>query len=450
MGSIKLLVYENMKNITFVSSLILLMNITAQSQLQHMIGYVDMREATIWIGSDQEQNVLVKVGNRGSRAPQRIFSGKTSKEDGFSCKIAIDGLEPATTYQYTVTVDAPDVAANSDYYEFTTQTLWQYRTDPPNFKLAIGSCAFINESAYDRPGEPYGGSYGIFDSIVAKDPDLMLWLGDNIYLREVDFGSKSGIYHRYRHCRSTPEMQKLMTHCPNVAIWDDHDFGPNDANGSFIHKDWTLEAFRDQWANPSSGVPGTCGENGIATSFQFSDVEFFLLDNRYNRTGPNVKQGEKPTILGDDQLNWLIQALAMSKAPFKMVAIGGQFLNTEPYPDNYSTYPEERQKILDAIDANNITGVIFLTGDRHCGELSELKLPNGNLVYDLTVSPLTSKAYDITKENNTLRVPGTIVADRHFATLNFSGKRKERVLTIEVHDYKGTLRYKKEIKQPAQ
>ena len=61
--------------------------------------------------------------------------------------------------------------------------------DPPAFSFVTGSCAFINEAKYDRPGKPYGGGYEIFESMAADDPDMMLWLGDNIYLREVDFQS---------------------------------------------------------------------------------------------------------------------------------------------------------------------------------------------------------------------------------------------------------------------
>lgn len=414
-----------------------------QAQLRPMTGYVGMREAQIWVGSDHEHDIVLRVGVKNSRSPQRLINASIKAENGMSCKITIGLLEPGTTYVYGLSDADPTAKADDRTYEFTTQSLWQWRTDPPSFRLTTGSCAYANETAYDRPGTPYGGDYAIYDSIAAKKPDLMLWLGDNVYLREVDFESMSAIQHRYNQTRGLPELQKLMTACPNVAIWDDHDFGPNDSNGSYVHKDSTLEAFRDYWCNPGSGVAGTCGENGIATSFTFADVDFFLLDNRYNRTLANIKGAATPTILGEDQLQWFLQSLATSKAPFKIVAIGGQFLNTEALFENYSNYPAERQKILDFIDQNNITGVIFLTGDRHCGEMSSLKLPSGNVVYDLTVSPLTSKAYDTSKEKNTLREENSSVADRHYAVLDFSGPQKSRKLHIRLIDYKGKIRFER-------
>jgi alkaline phosphatase D len=94
---------------------------------------------------------------------------------------------------------------------------------------------------------------------------------------------------------------------------------------------------------------------------------------------------------------------------------------------------------LDLIEKNNIKGVVFLTGDRHCTELSALTLPNGNKVYDLTCSPLTSGAYDNTKENNTLRVEGTIVPEQNYGIIEITGPQKERKLTINIYTSTGTL-----------
>ena len=415
-----------------------------------MLGYVDMREACIWVQTENPCKISVSVNIQGSKSKSMIIESSTEGEFAFIQHIILPNLEPATTYDYTLAF-APDnqnYTASSEPYHFTTQALWQYRTDPPNFRLATGSCAFINEEQYDRPGKPYGGNYEIFESIAAKNPDLMLWLGDNIYLREVDFAAKSGIAHRYSHARALPEMQKLLSACAHYAIWDDHDFGPNDADRSYVHQDWTFEAFKNFWANPSYGIPGKPIPGGITTQFHWSDVEFFLLDNRSYRIPTNVVGSEEPTILGNDQINWLIEALRYSRAPFKIITMGGQFLNTEKKFENYSVWEKERQRILDAIQANNIQGVVFLSGDRHCGELSELKLTNDNVVYDLTVSPLTSTAYDNTKENNTLRVMKTLIPQRHFATLDFSGPAGKRVMKISTWDTTGKLLYEKEIAQP--
>lgn len=411
-----------------------------------VLGHVDFKEASIWISVTDLCAVDVLYWDVNS--PSQIKKERSKVEDIAykSVIVQLTDLEPGTTYEYQIKVKGitaeETFPGKGEHYTFTTEKLWQYRTDPPDFTIAVGSCSFINEPKYDRPGKGYGNNYSIFDSIAMKQPSLMLWLGDNVYFREVDFESKASMIRRYNQARQLPELYNLWLTCPHLAIWDDHDFGPNDSNGSYVHKDWALEIFQHFWPNPSYGGPAT-GE-GITTHTALNDVEFFLLDNRYNR-GLSDGVGVEKTILGEQQISWLIQALKSSKASFKLVAMGGQFLNTEAKFENYSTYPEERQKIIDLIEKNNIGGVVFLTGDRHCTELSELKLKNGKSIYDLTISPLTSGAYDNSKENNTLRVEGTIVDTQNYGLLSFSGPLKERKMTIQVIDFEGKLRWTKEI-----
>ena len=76
----------------------------------------------------------------------------------------------------------------------------------PSARRSTGSTAAIRDRAdrhrlgrvherfqVHRPGRPYGGGEGIFDAIAATGPDLMLWLGDNIYLRDPTYTSLEGI-----------------------------------------------------------------------------------------------------------------------------------------------------------------------------------------------------------------------------------------------------------------
>jgi alkaline phosphatase D len=408
-----------------------------------MHGYTEMREASIWIQTTESAEVLLVFWPDKHKESERRITRRTLEAFAFSEVFVCTNLEPGTTYRYEVAVNGVVKNKGNSFY---TQPLWQYRTDPPEFKIAMGSCAFINDEQYDRPGEPYGKDYGIFDEIAAKEPNAMLWLGDNVYFREVDWNTKSGMIYRYNQMRKLPELQKLLSACAHYAIWDDHDFGPNDSNGSFIHKDWSLEVFKTFWANNSYGVPGL--EGGITGQFTLGDMDFFMLDNRYFRTEADIK-GIEPTILGKEQMDWLIQALEYSKAPFKFVAIGGQVLNTAQLYENYSQYPSERDTLLSRIDRNHIEGVVFLTGDRHCTEFSSDTLTGGTIVYDLTVSPLTSKSYDNTQEKNENRIQNTIVPVQNFATIDFKGKRKERKMLITIFDSEGKKKWEQEIAEKA-
>ena len=408
-----------------------------------MIGHTAMRSVDVWVQVANSSRVSLKVWAETEKGeePIEFYSDENyvDSETAYSATLHVGGLEPGTTYNAVTISNGVEVG---DTLEINTQVLWDYRTDPPAFKLLAGSCAFINDSIYDRPGKPYGGEYEIFESMAEEDPDMMLWLGDNIYLREVDLQSYSGYLYRYTHTRFTPEMQNLLKACPNYAIWDDHDFGPNDADRNWIHGDWAKKSFETFWANPSYGVPA--GADNVGTAFRYNDVEFFLLDNRSNRVH-HYNETQDIQVLGEDQIDWLIAALNKSYAPFKIVAIGGQFLSDNAKHENMARFPE-RQTIIDRIEEERIHGVVFLSGDRHCTELSSLELDRGVVIHDLTVSPLTSSSYNNTDEINNLRVDGTIVAERNYAELNFSGPRKDRVMEMVIKNADGEEVWTKSLK----
>ncbi len=412
-----------------------------------MVGHVGLRDARIWVQTQAPCTAsLVCWADSMGNAPTEVTvlpEKRIESQTAHTAIFDVGGLEPATTYRFQVLVDGEraQTGFEAGLQKFTTQPLWQYRFDPPPFTMALGSCAFINETKYDRPGKPYGGDYRIFEAIADAEPDAMLWLGDNVYFREVDWYSRSGMQHRYSHLRATPELQRLLGSCPHYATWDDHDYGPDNSDGSWIHKDWAAETFGEFWANPSQGLPESGA--GVTGMFQFHDVDFFLLDNRTFRVNDdNVTQPKQ--VLGQVQIDWLIQALQFSRAPFKVIAIGGQFLSDFADFENMALFPEERDGILKRIEKEDIRGVVFLSGDRHSSELSELTLGNGHKVIDFTCSALTSGTYDHTDEPNTLRVPGTMVGVRNFGTLEFTGPRKERVLTLRTHDAEGKILWEKQ------
>lgn len=437
--------------ISHISLLVLAILLTtgkiyAQSDLINagpMTGYSEMREAAIWIQT--KSAVLVKAEYYSVSRPNERFSTKevsTSADEAFTAHLIAENVEPGQVYNYEIFINGSKAEIPWEL-KFRTQELWQWRTDAPAYSFAVGSCAYINESVYDRPGKPYGSDYEIFSSIVNKKPDFMIWLGDNVYLREVDWYSRSGILKRYTHDRATKELQPLLGSVHHYAIWDDHDYGPNNSDRAFRNKHHTLEAFKLFWANPSYGFNGA---GSITTMFQWGDAEFFLLDNRTFRTPEKREFGER-TVLGKEQIEWLIDALSSSYAPFKFVCMGGQFLNPAARYEMYSTFPEEWQYIKDAIRKENITGVIFLTGDRHHSEVTKLERPGTYPLYDFTLSSLTAGISLAKDEPNFNRVPGSLVEEHNFGLITISGKSKERVLTLSILGVDGKELYKLELNE---
>ena len=425
-----------MKTKFFAAFLFLVSVMTAQENLLKsgpMVGYSQMREVALWVQTTKPAKVKIAYWEE-RKISNKNFTDEiqTEKSKAFTAHLIADNVEPGRKYEYELYINDKLVRRNYPL-RFQTQILWQWRSDPPSFSFVTGSGAYINEPEYDRAGKPYGGEYEIYKSIYDSKPDFMVWIGDNVYLREADYYSKTGILKRYTYQWSQEFLQPLWGSVHHYAIWDDHDFGPNNSNRSYTQKELTLEAFKMFWSNPSYGING---KPGTTSYFEWADCEFYLLDNRYYRSPENRKFNERK-ILGDEQVEWLIDALTNSKAPFKFIVMGGQFLSTSPYSENYSNYKDEQQKILDLIAKEKIEGVIFLSGDRHFTELSKLERQGSYPIYDFTISPFSSGYYNGEGEPNSLRVPGTFVAKRNYAKITVDGKRNDRTLTCIVYDKDG-------------
>ena len=428
-----------LKNIYYLFVLLFSVSIFAQNNLKSgpMVGYCEMKEAMIWLQTSEKASV--KIQYFAIDNPSEIFetqSFTTIKKNGFTFRIVLDQLQPGKKYKYDIFINKKKVALPYET-SFSSKKLWQWREDAPDFTVALGSCSYISEAAFDRPGKPYGSEYEIYESIASKNPDIMVWGGDNIYLREADYDSKTGIYYRYSHSRSIKEMQPLLAKTQNFAIWDDHDFGPNDSDRSFYNKHLTQQAFKDFWANKSYGMDLNQSE-GIYSTFNWGDAQFFLMDNRFFKSPNDRLTGEK-TILGKEQLNWLIDALSSSSASFKIIVIGGQVLNSVADKENYANYPDEKALLLKEITDNKIKGVLFISGDRHFPELSMLPRANTYSLYDWTVSPLTSgvASEKMLNEKNEYRVAGSMFPQHNFGTISFTGKKENRQIKLTLFDKDG-------------
>lgn len=415
-------------------------SITTYAQIKSgpMLGHITTMDARIWVQTEQPSRIKLVYYPSDELKNIKTLYLKPNAESWNTALFHLQNLLPGTEYIYEVAQDdSPQIIGN-----FKTLQIFNSK-ELPVINFAVGSCVYLNEKSMDEDGEPFGRDLKIFEKISELNPNFMLWLGDNIYLRKGDWDSKTGIYRRYTQFKSLKVLQDFWKQIPHYAIWDDHDFGPNDADGSFINKGLTLKAFKDFWANPSYGINDL---PGITSQFSYQDLDFFLLDNRYNRT-PNKRKTGAKEILGKLQIEWLIDALVNSKANFKFVVVGGQFLSNAKVYENHANYEEERNYILELIEKEGLKNIIFLSGDRHKTELSELTLPNGNTLYDYTCSPLASRAFDSKDEGNFNQVTNTHVATQNFGILTLSGKRDSRTLTIKTLDSDGELIWEKLIEK---
>jgi len=429
----------------FLVSLLFIAEAThAQVVSGPMVGQVELRTARIWVEVQPGSKATLWYWKKGEPATAKYLAATTDASAWYTPVVFdVVALEPNTTYEYAVAVNRADKKPAVADGSFTTQELWQHRKPAPDFSFITGSCAYFNEPPYDRPGTPYGKDSSIFETMAKEKAAFMLWLGDNWYLREADFYSAWGVWYRAHRDRALPVLQPLLKAMPHYAIWDDHDYGPNNADKSFVFRETARQVFMSYWANPSYGQDN----EGIYTRFQHGDAEFFLLDDRYFRSNDdmapyvNGQPNPEKRMWGKKQLDWLKNGLLQSRATFKFIVTGSQVLNPASPYDCLQSYPVEYNELMSFLMDQRINGVLFLTGDRHHSEVIRLDRTRGYTLYDITSSPLTSGVGKVSgrEKDNAARVRGTLVEQQNYTRLSISGERGARKLLVEFLGLKGEL-----------
>lgn len=195
----------------------------------------------------------------------------------------------------------------------------------------------------------------LWNNMLKQNPDLFLWGGDIVYADK----EKPNLALAYQKQSENKDWQNFKSKIPYVGIWDDHDFGNNDADGHFAGKKDSQRMLMDFLEEPQNSPRRT--QEGVYTSYTFGKVKFILLDNRYFfKLDPNAM------MLGEAQWKWLEDEVKNSKAKITFVMTGLSILSPQhPGGEGWPFYPSERDRLLDIMDRYTNSGVVFLTGDMH-------------------------------------------------------------------------------------
>ncbi|MEZ6122607.1 MAG: alkaline phosphatase D family protein [Planctomycetaceae bacterium] len=255
-------------------------------------------------------------------------------------------------------------------------------------RIAFGSCSTQNDPL------------PILKTVLEWEPELFIYLGDNIY---GDTRDMQLLQQKYDRMAAKKEFISLRAAVPTIATWDDHDYGENDAGREFPFKAESKEIFLKFWNEPADSVRRS--REGIYTSYRFTDpttrkvLQIILLDTRTFRDPPlrnpfsSWKNDYLPdtnpekTLLGETQWTWLEQQL---REPADLRIIGSSIQLAHEYNgwESWTNFPLELMKMVRLISTTRANGVVFISGDVHWGELSVLKAPGCYPLYDLTASGL--------------------------------------------------------------
>ncbi|MEL6389173.1 MAG: alkaline phosphatase D family protein [Bacteroidota bacterium] len=268
--------------------------------------------------------------------------------------------------------------------------------------IAFGSC--------NRPDE----EQTVWNKITKNKPDLWIWLGDIVYGDTEDMAKLRSDYDLQS---ANADYASFSSTRDVIGIWDDHDYGVNNGGTEYPKKDSSkLELFR--FLNVSKDNPAW-GRDGAYQShlYTYGDltVKVLLLDARYFREEPHQSNS---TILGQRQWQWLIGHLSQNEADVHIIASGIQVLPTDHKYEKWGNFKPERERLLNIIDQLDVNTPIFISGDRHIGEMSMVALPQSGLpILEITSSGLTHYYESFTEEKNTKRY-GAPVADINFGLLS--------------------------------
>ncbi|WP_309385059.1 alkaline phosphatase D family protein [Cerasicoccus frondis] len=394
-----------------------------------MVGAPEMRSMPLWVQTDGPAEVAFAYWPEDQDTQRKVTSAQTTTpENGFVAKATAGPLEPGTVYRYEVLLDGKKAAGDAEM-KFKTTPYYTDRAPPPDFTVALGGGHIVNDPAYDPLNRTPGGGYEIFLAILAKQPDLMIWAGNNVHLREPDWGSRAGMIARYSKSRAQPELQPLLAAVPQAATVSQGEIGPANTGKHFRNLADAQSVFELFWANP----PSARSADGLATSIRYGDAEFFLLDDRSNRSLDfDVEKNRE--IMGEAQLAWLRQALRESTADFKIIVTGSSALSPSDSQLNHKIAQHERDGMLDDLKSDRISGLMFVNGGKDFGEFTKMVRANAPDLYELSLGPLTQRPADATRELNFFRVPSSSTFQRQFAMLKFHGAESDRQLTVTVYN----------------
>lgn len=257
-------------------------------------------------------------------------------------------------------------------------------------RIAFGSC-----DNQDRP-------QAFWNAIAAARPDLFLMIGDNVYgdTRTTSAADLPTLRSAYGRLSARGEFRAFRAAVPMLATWDDHDYGYNDAGGSFAFKEYAERIFEHYWGSDAEvrARPGIQHRVVIGPAGQ--RVQIILLDTRFFRSDLVARPYQDPspslgwyvpnpdpdaTLLGEAQWRWLEEALA-EPAELRLIVSSIQVVTSAHGFESWANFPRERDRLYALLDRTGTTEAVLLSGDRHQGGL--YRSPERPGLYEITSSSL--------------------------------------------------------------
>jgi alkaline phosphatase D len=228
------------------------------------------------------------------------------------------------------------------------------------FKVAVASCCSIE----NRPDQP------AWRDIAAARPDLLLLLGDNVYMHKDDVDEDVWQFARleanYAAQFQQPDFLALLNlRIPTMVTWDDHDFGINDAKGADAPAEYvrrTTALFNQWW---QFRLRDDEHPERIYCRRTFGSIRVIMLDGRTER--PRASKTADP--LGETQTRWLLDELAQPWQGITLVACGSTLNIGGRKSERLAGYEDFAGRLVNAL--RKCPRALYLGGDLHYNAVND-------------------------------------------------------------------------------
>lgn len=259
-----------------------------------MVGAVTENSATIWFRVKPSANVQVEYATSRFFNVSHLISKTvtTSKRGDYTGMITVYNLLENTTYYYRILING----SPADFPPYA-----RFKTFSRNAQsVKIGILTDLRSAKDKTPATA-------IEALSKDKPDFVLVLGDWDHSDPVSLKDM-----RRMHCRTRGETVSGITFrdyilhkFPVAHVWDDHDYGGNNTNKTFVKRLRAIKANDEYW--PSYNRPNPSA--GIWHKFTYGSlVEVFMLDLRSQRDLNSAKDrryiaGKEPNYIRDSIRN---------------------------------------------------------------------------------------------------------------------------------------------------
>lgn len=310
-------------------------------------------------------------------------------------------------------------------------------SDRSQYTIAFSSCLAQNLDT------------SLWNVIADAKPQLFLFTGDVVYADTLDLAVKR---RAFAQLKADKNFRNFRAKARVLAVWDDHDYGYNDAGGSYSKKKQMQKIFLDAFDEPLDSPRRR--QQGIYT-VEYQKVgdkiiQIIVLDVRYFRTdwsyGPKIPpysrtyaedNRETSTMLGETQWQWL-HGLTEQPADLRILVSSTPVLSDDYRGERWGAFPRERDRLYRLLSGTKTGKWLIITGDRHFAQIS---LKNDLLSYplvELLASGMNTVWEDGSKEPDRYRV-GESLSDYNYGILRIDARRSTAFYSLHGSDGKQAM-----------